>query len=179
MAHHDERTTSSLSRERDFCQSFDVLFVVEGLFGAEVYPENMSDDEDIPEEIDSLRNFCGLQTRDVNARHQVLKSLERTIKAWTNRSIGNVGNGGDRILFDLLPCILRLSAKSPFPDVRESCSEYLRVVKVGNLQEKLIAESFVQGLTAKIFNLLFLLDLGKRNKGSSTCLQGANYFYPI
>lgn len=90
----------------------------------------MNDEEDISSEIDSLRDLCGLQTRDVNSRHQFLESLGKTLKAWTNRGLENVQNGVENFLSDILPCILRLSFRSPFSDIRESCSDLLMAVKV-------------------------------------------------
>ncbi|XP_020627359.1 sestrin-1-like [Orbicella faveolata] len=89
----------------------------------------MNDEEDISSEIDSLRDLCGLQTRDVNSRHQFLESLGKTLKAWTNRRQENVENGVENFLSDILPCILRLSFRSPFSDIRESCSDLLVAVK--------------------------------------------------
>lgn len=89
----------------------------------------MNDEEDISSEIDSLRDLCGLQTRDVNSRHQFLESLGKTLKAWTNRGLENVQNGVENFLSDILPCILRLSFRSPFSDIRESCSDLLMAVK--------------------------------------------------
>ena len=97
---------------------------------AEGYPGTMNDEEDISSEIDSLRDLCGLQTRDVNSRHQFLESLGKTLKAWTNRRQENVDNGVENSLSDILPCILRLSFRSPFSDIRERCSELLLTVKV-------------------------------------------------
>lgn len=89
----------------------------------------MNDEEDISSEINSLRDLCGLQTRDVNSRHQFLESLGKTLKAWTNRGLENVQNGVENFLSDILPCILRLSFRSPFSDIRESCSDLLMAVK--------------------------------------------------
>ena len=93
----------------------------------------MSDEEDISSEIDSLRDLCGLQTRDENSRHQFLESLGKTLKAWTNRPRENIQNGFENFLSDILPCILRLSVRSPFSDIRESCSALLISVKVMKL----------------------------------------------
>lgn len=89
----------------------------------------MNDEEDISSEIDSLRDLCGLQTRDVNSRHQFLESLGKTLKAWTNRREESGQNGVENFLSDILPCILRLSFRSPFSDIRESCSDLLVAVK--------------------------------------------------
>ena len=90
----------------------------------------MSDEEDLSSEIDSLRDLCGLQTRDENSRHQFLESLGSTLKALTNRRRENLENGVGNFLLDILPCILRLSLRSPFSDIRESCLELLLAVKV-------------------------------------------------
>ncbi|KAL9969198.1 hypothetical protein ACROYT_G021386 [Oculina patagonica] len=89
----------------------------------------MNDEEDISSEIDSLRDLCGLQTRDVNSRHEFLETLGKAVKAWTNRRRENVENGVENFLSDILPCILRLSFRSPFSDIRERCSELLLAVK--------------------------------------------------
>lgn len=89
----------------------------------------MSDEEDLSSEIDSLRDLCGLQTRDENSRHQFLESLGSTLKALTNRRRENLENGVGNFLLDILPCILRLSLRSPFSDIRESCLELLLAVK--------------------------------------------------
>lgn len=86
----------------------------------------MNDEEDISSEIDSLRDFCGLRTRDENSRHRFLESLESTLKAWTNRAREN---GFQLFISDVLPCILRLSLRSPFSDIRESCAALLLTVK--------------------------------------------------
>ena len=90
----------------------------------------MNDEEDISSEIESLRDLCGLQTRDESSRHQFLESLGKTLKAWTTRRSENVENGFENFLSEILPCILRLSLRSPFSDIRESCSELLIAVKV-------------------------------------------------
>lgn len=89
----------------------------------------MSDEEDISSEVDSLRDLCGLQTRDENSRHQFLESLARTVKAWTNRQRENVENGFENSISDILPCILRLSLRCPFSDIRQSCSDLLNAIK--------------------------------------------------
>lgn len=93
----------------------------------------MNDEEDISSEIDSLRDFCGLRTRDENSRHLFLESLESTLKAWTNRAREN---GFQLFISDVLPCILRLSLRSPFPDIRESCAALLLTVKVMKLVQE-------------------------------------------
>lgn len=135
----------------------------------------MNDEEDISSEIESLRDLCGLQTRDENSRHQFLESLGRTLKSWTNRRGENVENGVHSFLSDILPCILRLSLRSPFPDIRESCSELLVAVKVWNLDEIWR----VVFTTMAAHEKLVVLVLGKRNKGSTASLQGTYHFYPI
>ena len=98
-----------------------------GFFRAEVYSGTMSDEEDISSEIESFRDLCGLQTRDENSRHRFLESLGSTLKSWTNRA---KENGFQSFISDILPCILRLSLRSPFSDIRESCSALLIAVKV-------------------------------------------------
>ena len=100
---------------------------------AEACPGMMSDEEDITSEVDSLRDLCGLQTRDENSRHQFLESLARTVKAWTNRQRENVENGFENSISDILPCILRLSLRCPFSDIRQSCSDLLNAIKVRNV----------------------------------------------
>lgn len=89
----------------------------------------MNDEEDISSEIDSLRDFSGLRTRDENSRHRFLESLESTLKAWTNRARENGFS-------NVLPCILRLSLRSPFPDIRESLTALLPTVKVVKLVQE-------------------------------------------
>lgn len=86
----------------------------------------MSDEEDISSEIESFRDLCGLQTRDENSRHRFLESLGSTLKSWTNRA---KENGFQSFISDILPCILRLSLRSPFSDIRKSCSALLIAVK--------------------------------------------------
>ena len=87
----------------------------------------MSDDEEVPGEVDALRDFCSLRTRDSNNRLQYLDSVIQIVKDWTSQ---NQGNGVQKRLEESLPCILRLSKRCPFPDVREKCSEVLKIVKV-------------------------------------------------
>ena len=128
MSHHGRQNTASTRFCCGYVDNFLILF--SWLLWAEGYPGTMNDEEDISSEIDSLRDLCGLQTRDVNSRHQFLESLGKTLKAWTNRRQENVQNGVENFLSDILPCILRLSFRSPFLDIRESCSDLLVAVKV-------------------------------------------------
>lgn len=93
----------------------------------------MNDEEDISSEIDSLRDFCGLRTRDENSRHRFLESLESRLKAWTNRAREN---GFQSFISDVLRRILRLSLRSPFPDIRERCAALLPTVKVMKLVQE-------------------------------------------
>lgn len=118
----------------------------------------MNDEEDISSEIDSLRDLCGLQTRDENTRHQFLESLGKTLKAWTNRRRDNVENGFESFLSGLLPCILRLSLRSPFSDIRESCSGLLTAVKVIKIWV-LVTKNILMAADGKLFPLV----LGKGN----------------
>lgn len=90
----------------------------------------MSDDEDITGDIEALKDFCGLRTRDWHSRGQFLETLGRTIKAWKQRE----ENGYDKLLEGVLPGILRLSTRCPFLDVRDKCSEILTNIKVGHGQ---------------------------------------------
>lgn len=87
----------------------------------------MSDDEEVLSEVDALRDFCSLRTRDSNNRLQFLDSVVGIVKEWTSQ---NQTNGIQKRLEESLPCILRLSKRCPFPDVREKCSEVLKIVKV-------------------------------------------------
>lgn len=87
---------------------------------------NMSDDEDISEDIKSLRDFCGLRTRDNCIRGQFLDTLGRTLEAWRD----NEENGYNKLIAEILPGILRLSERCPFSDVREKCSSILKNLKV-------------------------------------------------
>lgn len=125
-------TTSSTKKCWQFPKDFSWLFGLKG------YPGTMNDEEDISSEIDTFRDLCGLQTRDVNSRSQFLESLGKTLKAWTNRRQGNVEHGVENFLSDILPCILRLSFRSPFLDIRESCSELLLAVKVWNMGDQAV-----------------------------------------
>lgn len=90
----------------------------------------MNDEEDLPSEIDTIRDLCGLQTRDVTSRLEFLELLGKTLKAWTNRHQENGENGFENFSSSVLPCILRLSFRSPFSDIRERCTELLLAVKV-------------------------------------------------
>ena len=121
----------------------------------------MNDEEDISSEIDSLRDLCGLQTRDVYSRHRFLESLGKTLKAWTNRRQENVQNGVENFLSDILPCILRLSFRSPFSDIRESCSDLLVAVKVWD-ETWMVIFTIVFILNGRL-TVDFFLVLGKRN----------------
>lgn len=89
----------------------------------------MNDEEDLPSEIDTIRDLCGLQTRDVTSRLEFLELLGKTLKAWTNRHQENGENGFENFSSSVLPCILRLSFRSPFSDIRERCTELLLAVK--------------------------------------------------
>lgn len=89
--------------------------------------ESMSDDEEVPGEVDALRDFCSLRTRDTNNRLQFLDSVIGIVKDWTSQ---NQANGVQKRLEESLPCILRLSKRCPFPDVRDKCTEVLKIVKV-------------------------------------------------
>ena len=93
----------------------------------------MNDEEDLPSEIDTIRDLCGLQTRDVTSRLEFLELLGKTLKAWTNRHQENGENGFENFSSSVLPCILRLSFRSPFSDIRERCTELLLAVKVRNM----------------------------------------------
>ncbi|EDO38575.1 predicted protein [Nematostella vectensis] len=89
----------------------------------------MSDDEDFIYEEDSLRDFSILRTRDANVRGQFLDSLVKAYKTWANRRDETINNGRQNLFVELLPCILSLSIRCPFPDVREKCSKVLENVK--------------------------------------------------
>lgn len=93
----------------------------------------MNDEEDLPSEIDTIRDLCGLQTRDVTSRLEFLELLGKTLKAWTNRHQENGENGFENFSSSVLPCILRLAFRSPFSDIRERCTELLLAVKVRNM----------------------------------------------
>lgn len=89
----------------------------------------MNDEEDLSSEIDTIKDLCGLQTRDATERLEFLELLGKTLKAWTNRRQENVENGVEDFISNVLPCILRLSFRSPFSDIRERCRALLLAVK--------------------------------------------------
>lgn len=93
----------------------------------------MNDEEDLSSEIDTIKDLCGLQTRDATERLEFLELLGKTLKAWTNRRQENVENGVEDFISNVLPCILRLSFRSPFSDIRERCRALLLAVKVRNI----------------------------------------------
>ena len=91
----------------------------------------MSDDEDLLVEDESLRDLSILRTRDSSRRKRCIESLGKIINVWISSDADNNEYDGKKDLTDILPSILMLSLRCPFPDVREKCSQFIQDVKVG------------------------------------------------
>ncbi|XP_031567426.1 sestrin-1-like [Actinia tenebrosa] len=90
----------------------------------------MSDDEDLLAEDESLRDFSVLRTRDSAIRRRYLDSLGKIINLWTSKSEGNGEKDDKKSLMEILPSVLMLSLRCPFPDVREKCANMVENVKL-------------------------------------------------
>lgn len=90
----------------------------------------MSDDEDLLAEDESLRDLSVLRTRDSASRQRYLDSLGKIVDLWTNKSQENGEKDGQKSLMEILPSVLMLSIRCPFPDVREKCANIVENVKV-------------------------------------------------
>jgi hypothetical protein len=90
----------------------------------------MSDDEDLLAEDESLRDLSVLRTRDSASRQRYLESLGKIVDLWTNKGEENVEKDGRKALMEILPSILMISIRCPFPDVREKCANLIENVKV-------------------------------------------------
>lgn len=90
----------------------------------------MSDEEDLLDEDESLRDLSVLRSRDASRRKRCLESLGKLIDVWITSDEENEDHDGKKALTDILPSILMLSLRCPFPDVREKCSKIIDNVKV-------------------------------------------------
>lgn len=90
----------------------------------------MSDDEDALSDDESTRDLSALRSRDTTKRKRCLDSLRKLINLWTRSDDENEDLDGKKALAEILPSILMLSKRCPFPDVRETCSELIEKTKV-------------------------------------------------
>lgn len=90
----------------------------------------MSDDEDVLSDDETVRDLSVLRSRDVSRRKKCLDSLGKLIDVWISYEDENKDVDGRKALAEILPSVLMLSLRCPFPDVRETCSKSIEIVKV-------------------------------------------------
>ena len=135
----------------------------------------MSDDEDISEDVESLRDFCGVRTRDAFSREQFLDTLGRTLNEWADRE----ENGYSKLIADVLPGIVRLSKRCPFSDVREKCSQILNDLKVKTTDASDIPLSAEEHLANVVYFSGHPFFTDQRAENSQSTSQRAFVFYPF